>query len=159
MREFSLFFDGDSLGWEEFMPVDGLIDANGAQAVETVQFDVGGEDMHGVVTIRDWNEEIKDVSFILLISLRSLPSSLPLRVPPVGVFGPVLVGFFQASCVRLMLCQVITSLLENLKLFLVVTADFLIFACNLSQSMCDEEEFLPPGVPMPFKSSLHRLGR
>ena len=159
MREFSLFFDGDSLGQKELMPVDRLIDANGAQAVETVQFDVGGKNMHGVVTIRDWDEEVKDVSFILLVPLRGLSSSLPLCVPPVCIFGPVFVGFFQASCVCLMLCQIVTSLFENLKLFLVVTADFLIFARNSGQSMCNEEEFLPPWVPMSFESSMHRLGR
>ena len=159
MREFSLFFNGDSLRWEEFVPVDGLIDADGAQAVETVQLDVGGEDMHGVVTVGDWNEEIKDISFVLLIPLRGLPPSLPLHIPLVGVFSPVLVGFFQASCVHLMPCQIVTSLFENLELFLVVMTDFLIFAHNSSQSLCNEEEFLPPGVPMPFESSVHGSGR
>ena len=154
MREFSLFINGDSLGWEKFMPVDGLVDANGAQAVEAVQFDVGGKYMHGVVTVRDWDEEIKDISFIFLISLRCLPSSLPLHIPSVGVFGPVLVGFFQASRVHLTLCQVIASLLEDFELFLMVTANFLIFVHNLSQSMCNEEEFLPPWVPS-FESHLH----
>ena len=159
MRELSLFFNGNLLGWEEFVPVDRLIDANGAQAVETIQLDVGGEDVHSVVTIGDWDEEIKDISFILFISLRGLSPSLPLHIPPVSVFSPVFVGFFQASRVRLMLCQIVTSLFENLELFLVVTANFLIFACNSSQSMCDEEEFLPPRVPMPFKSSVHGSGR
>ena len=159
MRELSLFFNGDSLGWKEFMPVDGLVDADSAQAVEAIQLDIWGKDMHGVVTIRDWNEKIKDVSFIFLISLRRLPSSLPLRIPPVGVFSPMLVGFFQASHVRLVLCQIVASLFEDLELFLIVAADFLIFVCNLSQSMCDEEEFLPPGVPMSFESSMHRSGR
>ena len=154
MREFSLFINGDSLGWEKFIPVDGLVDANGAQAVEAVQFDVGGKYMHGVVTIRDWDEEIKDISFIFLISLRCLPSSLPLHIPSVSVFSPVLVGFFQASRVHLTLCQVIASLLEDFELFLMVAADFLIFVHNLSQSMCNEEEFLPPWVPS-FESHLH----
>ena len=159
MREFSLFFDGDLLGWKKFMPVDGLIDTDSAQAVEAVQFDVGGEDMHGVVTIGDWNEEIKDVSFIFLISLWCLPSSFPLCIPLVSVSGPVLIGFFQASCVHFALCQIIASLFEDLELFLIVAADFLIFARNSSQSVSDEEEFLPPGVPMSFKSSMHGLGR
>ena len=159
MREFSLFFDGDSLGWKEFVPIDGLVNADSAQAVETVQLDIGGKDVHGVVTIGDWDEKVKDISFVFFIPLRGLPSSLPLRVPPVGVFSPVLVGFFQVSHICLMLCQIVASLLESLKLFLVVTADFLIFAHNSSQSMCNEEEFLPPGVPMPFESSVHRSGR
>ena len=159
MREFSLFFDGDLLGQKEFMPIDRLIDANGAQAVEAVQLDVGGKNVHGVVTIGDWDEEVKDISFVFFIPLRGLSSSLPLCIPLVGVFGPVLVGFFQVSRVHLMLCQIIASLLENLELFLVVTADFLVFAHNSSQSMGDEEEFLPPRVPRPFKSSMHGLGR
>ena len=159
MREFSLFFDGDSLWQKELMLVDRLVNADGAQAVETVQFDVGGKNVHGVVTIRDRDEEVKDVSFVLLIPLRGLSSSLPLRIPLVCIFGPVFVGFFQASRVHLMLCQIVASLFENLKLFLVVTADFLIFVCNSGQSMCDEEEFLPPWVPMSFESSMHGPGR
>ena len=159
MREFSLFFNGDSLGQKEFMPIDRLIDTDGAQAVETVQLDIGGKDMHGVVTVGDWDEKVKDVSFIFFVSLRGLPPSLPLCVPPVGVFGPVLVGFFQASRICLTLCQLVALLFEDLKLFLVVMADFLIFSCNSSQSLCDEEEFLPPGVPMPFESSVHGSGR
>ena len=159
MREFSLFFDGDSLGQKEFVPIDGLVNANGAQAVETVQLDIWGKDVHGVVTVRDQDEKVKDISFIFFVPLWGLPSSLPLHIPPVGVLSPVLVGFFQASCICLMLCQIVALLLENLELFLVVVADFLIFACNSSQSMCNEEEFLPPGVPMPFESSVHGSGR
>ena len=159
MREFSLFFNGDSLGQKKFMPVDRLIDTNGAQAVKAIQLDVGGEYMHGVVTVRDWNEEIKDISFIFLVPLRFLPSSLPLCISLVGVFGPVLVGLFQVSCVCLAFCQIIASLFEDLKLFLIVAANFLILVCNSSQSVCNEEEFLPPGIPMSFKSSVHRLGR
>ena len=159
MREFSLFFDGNLLGQEELVPIDVLIDTNSAQAVETIQLDVGGKDVHGVVTIGDWDEEVKDVSFVLLVPLRGLSSSLPLRVPLVCIFGPVFVGFFQVSRIRLTLCQVIASLFESLELFLVVTADFLIFACNSGQSMSNEEEFLPPWVPMSFKSSMHRQRR
>ena len=33
VRELSLFFNGDTLWWEEFMSVDGLIDTDGTQAV------------------------------------------------------------------------------------------------------------------------------
>ena len=58
-----------------------------------------------------------------------------------------------------MLCQIVTSLFESLKLFLIVMADFLIFVCNFCQSVCDEEELLPAWVPMSFESSMHGLGR
>ena len=33
VRELPLFFNGDVLWWEEFMPIDGLVNANGTQAV------------------------------------------------------------------------------------------------------------------------------
>ena len=49
--KFPLFIDGDMLGWEQLMSVDGLIDAGGAQAVQPVLFDVRGEDMDGTITI------------------------------------------------------------------------------------------------------------
>ena len=137
------------------MPINGLVDANGAQAVEPIHFDVGGKDMHGMVAIRDWDEENKDVAFILLISFWCLPSSFPLCVPLVSVFCPMFVGFFQASRILLMLCQVVAPLFEYFELLLVVTADFLIFLCNSSQSLCNEEEFLPAWCPVSFKSSIH----
>ena len=159
MREFSLFFNGDALGWEEFVPIDGLVDAGGAQAVEAVQFDVRGEDVHGVVTVGDKDEKIKDISFILLIPFRCLSLSLPLIVPPVSVFSPVLVSFFHVSRIHLVFFQIIALFFEDFELLLIVMADFLIFAHNLSQSVCDEEEFLPPQVPMSFESGMHRLGR
>ena len=41
MGKFPFFIDGDALRGEEFMPVDGLIDAGGAQAVQPIQFDIG----------------------------------------------------------------------------------------------------------------------
>ena len=137
------------------MMVNGLIDTNSAQTVESVQFDVGGKNVHGVIAIRDWDEEVKHVSFIFLISLWHLPSSLPFRVPLVGVFCPVFVGFFQASHVCLAFCQIITPLLEYLNLFLVVMADFLILSCNSSQSLRNEEELLPAWCPVSFESSTH----
>ena len=155
MREFSLFFNGDVLGWEELMPVDRLVDANGTQAVETIQLDVGGKDMHGVIAIRDWDEEIKDIAFILLVSLQCLSSSLPLCISSVSIFLPVFVGLFQASCMCLVLCQIFASLLEYFKLFLIVVGDFLIFAHNSSQSLCDEEEFLSTQCPVSFESGAH----
>ena len=159
MRELSLFFNGDSLGWEEFVPVDGLVNANSAQAVKAIQFDVGGKDMHGVIAVRDWNEKVEDIAFIFLVSLRCLSSSFPLRVPSVSVLCPVFVGFFHASRVHLMLCQILAPLLEYLKLFLIVTADFLIFLHNSSQSMHDEDEFLRSRGPVSFKSGTHRARR
>ena len=155
MREFSLLIDGDTLWGKEFVPVDGLVNANGTQAVEPIQFDVGGEDMHGVVAIRNWDEKVKDISFIFLISLRCLSSPLPFHVPLVSIFGPVLVGFFQASHMCLMLCQIFASLFEGLELFLIVVANLLIFLCNSCQSLCDEEEFLPAWCPVSFKSDTH----
>ena len=111
--------------------------------------------MHGVVTIKDGNEEVKDVPFVLLISFWRLPSSLPFCILSISVFCPVLVGFFQVSCVCLTLCQIFASLFEYLKLFLIVMANFLVLARNSSQSLCDEEEFLPTRGPMSFKSGMH----
>ena len=96
--------------------------------------------MHGVIAISDWDEEIKDVSFVFLITLWSFSLPFPSGVPPIGVFLPVLIGCFQMSHVRLMLGQLISSLLECLKLPLVVVADFLIISCNSCQSLRDEKE-------------------
>ena len=141
------------------MPIDGLVDADGAQAVEPVQLDVWGKDVHGVVTIGNWDKEVKDVSFIFLISLRCLSSPLPFLVPPVGVFSPVLVGFFQVSHIRLAFCQIFAPLLEDLKLFLVIAADFLIFLRNSSQSLCDEEELLSSRGPVSFESGTYGARR
>ena len=159
MREFSLVFDGDALGWEKLVPVDGLVNANGAQAVEAVQLDVRGEDMHGVVTIRNRDEEVKDISFIFLVPLRCLSSSLPLLIPLVSVFSPVLIGFFHVSHVRLALCQIFALLFEGLELLLIVTANFLIFLRNSSQSLCDEEELLSSWGPVSFKSGTYGARR
>ena len=155
IREFSLFVNGDALRGEKLMPVDGLIDANGAQAVEPVQLDVGGKDMHGVIAVRNWDEEIKDISFIFFISFQCLLSSLPGRILSISVLLPVFIGFFQASCMHLTLCQVLALLFECFELFLVVATNFLIFSCNSCQSLCDEEELLPPWQPVSFKSGAH----
>ena len=154
MREFSLLIDGDMLWGKEFMPVDGLVDANGAQAVEPIHFDVGGEDMHGVIAVRNWDEKVKDISFIFLIPLRCLASSLPLCISLVSIFFPMFIGFFQMSCVCLMLCQIFTSLFEGLELFLIVVADLLIFLRNSCQSL-HNEEFLPAWCPVSFESGTH----
>ena len=127
------------------MPVDGLVNASSAQAVQPIQFDIGGKDMDGVVSISDWDEEIEDVSFVLLIPLGSLCLPLPVGIPPISILFPMLIGCFQVSHVCLMLCQLLPSLLECFKLFLIVLANFLIFLCNSCQSLCDEEEFLSSG--------------
>ena len=111
--------------------------------------------MHGVVTVGDGDEEVEDVPFVLLISFWCLSSPLPFHVPPISVFCPVFVGFFQASCMCLTLCQIIASLFEGLKLFLRVVTDFLIFLCNSHQSLHDEEKFLSTGCPVSFESSTH----
>ena len=129
--EFPFFFDGDALWGKQLVTVNGLIDADGAQTVESVQFDVGGEDMHGMIAIRNWDEEVKHISFIFLIPFWHLPSSLPFHIPSVSIFCPVFVGFFQMSHMCLTFCQLVTPLLEYFKLFLVIAADFLIFFMQL----------------------------
>ena len=142
VRELPLFFNGDALRGEELMLVDGFIDADGAQAVEPVQFDVQGEDMHGVVSIRDRDEEIKDISFVFLVTFWPLTFSLPVGIPLVRIFLPVFISRFQVSHMCFTLCQILSSLLEYFELFLIVTAGFLIFSCNSCQSLHDEEELL-----------------
>ena len=155
MREFSLFLDGDALWGEEFMLIDGLVNTDSAQAVQSIQFDVGGKDMHGVVTIGDRNEEVEEVPFIFFVSFWCLPSPFPFHISLVSIFHPVLVGFFQTSHMCLAFCQIITPLLEYFELLLIVVADFLIFSCNSSQSLCDEEELLPAWCPVSFESGTH----
>ena len=142
--ELPLFVDGDALRGEELVSVDGLIDADSAQTVQPIQFDIGGEDMHGVISISDWDEEIEDVSFVFLITLWSFSFPIPLGVSPIHVFLPVFVGCLQMSRVCLMLCQIFSSLLEYFELPLIVVADFLIFLCHSCQSLRNEEEFFSP---------------
>ena len=141
MGELPFFFNGNALRGEELMLIDGLVDADSAQTVQSIQFDVWGEDMHGVVSIRDWNEEIKDISFIFFVALWPLTLLLPLCILSVCVFLPVFVGCFQVSRACLTLCQIFSSLFECFKLFLIVVADFLIFVHNSCQSLCNEKLF------------------
>ena len=155
MRELSLFFNGDVLQWEELVLVDGFIDTDGTQAVQSIHFDIGGEYVHGVVTIGDGDEEVKDIPFVFLISFWCLSSPLPFHVPLISVFHPVFVSFFQVSRMCLMLCQIVASLFEDLELFLIVAADFLIFSHNSCQSLHNEEEFLPTWCPVSFESGTH----
>ena len=124
------------------MPVDRLTDPSGAQAVQAVLFDVGGKDMDDVVTINDLDKEDKDISFILFVSLWPSLLHVPLLEPLVIVSFPMLVGFFQVSCMHLAFCKILPSLLEYFKLFLIVMANFLIFSHNPCQSLRNEEEFL-----------------
>ena len=67
MGKFPFFVNGDALGWEQLMPVDRLTNAGGAQAVQSIELDVGGKDMDDMVTIDDRDEKVKDVSFVFLI--------------------------------------------------------------------------------------------
>ena len=69
MGKFPFFIDGDVLRWEQFMSIDGFIDTDGAQTVQSLLFDVGGKDMDGVIAVSDWDEEVEDISFIFLIPL------------------------------------------------------------------------------------------
>ena len=138
------WIDGDALGREELMPIDGLIDSGSAQTVQPIQFDEQGEDMDGVSSIGDRDEEVIDISFIFFVSLWSLHLSLPSVVPSVHILLPMLVGCLQVSHVHLAFCQIFSLLLECFKLFLIVAANLLIFLHNSCQSLRDEEEFLPP---------------
>ena len=142
VRELSFFIKSDALRGEEFMPVDRLIDPSSAQAVQPIQFDEWGKDVDGVSSIGDGDEEVIDVSFIFFIPFWPSCFSLPGVIPSVCVLLPVFVGCLQVSHVRLMLCQVLSSLLEYFKLFLIVMANLLIFSHNSCQSLCNEEELL-----------------
>ena len=155
MGKFPFFIDGDTLRQEQLVSVDGLVDTNGAQAVQSVLFYVGGEDMDGMIAVSDWNEEIKDISFIFFVPFQPLRLPVPGSIPPVCVCLPVLVGFFQMSCVHLALCQILSLLAEYFQLFLIVTADFLILSCNSHQSLHNEEEFFFSQGAVPFESSAH----
>ena len=108
-----------------------------------------------MVTISDWDEEIKDISFIFLISLWSLCLCIPVSEPLVIVCLPVLIGRLKVSHVCLMLCQIFSSLVEYFQLFLIVAANFLILLHSSCQSLCNEEEFLPTWGTVSFKSSAH----
>ena len=70
MRELPLFVDGDASGGKQLLPINWFANPSGAEAVQSVMFDVGGEDMYGVITVSDWYEEVRDIAFIFLISLQ-----------------------------------------------------------------------------------------
>ena len=121
-------------------------------------FDIGGKDMYGVIAISDWEEEITDISFIFLVPLWSLLLLVPVSKSFVIVCLPMFIGFFQASHICLMLCQIFCLLLEYFQLFVVAPGDFCILLCNSCQSLGNVEELLSAGRFMSFKSCAHRSG-
>ena len=155
MGEFPLFINGDALGWEQFMPVDGLTNASGAQAAEAILLDIGSEDMDDMVTIDDRDEKIKDVSFVLLLPFWPSLFCIPVSKFLIVICLPVLIGFFQPSHMCFVFCQVFPSLAEYFQLFLIITPNFLILSCNSCQSLHNEEKFLMSGRSMSFKSGTH----
>jgi hypothetical protein len=141
-----IFVNGEAFGGKEFVAVNGLVHTVRAQAVLSFKFDVGGEDMDGVGTVSNWNKEVGDAPFILLVSLR-----LPLVVSVfleflVMVRFSILVGFFQVSCVLFMLCQSISSFFKGGELCVVGLGVGLVLSSNSSQSSCNEDKLFPAGT-------------
>jgi hypothetical protein len=152
LRILAVLVNGKALGGKEFLAVDGLVHTIHAQAVLSIKFDVGGKNVDGVGAISNWNKEVGDMPFILLVSLR-----LPLIVAVflellVAVCLPVLVGFFKTSCVLLMLCQSVSSFLEGGKLHVIGLGVDFILSRNSSQSLCNEDELVSVGA-VSFESS------
>ena len=141
------------------MPVDRLTDTSGAQAVQPIMFDEGGKDMYGVVAISDWDEEIRDVTFIFLIPLWSLLLLVPVAESLVIVCLPVFIGFFKASHVCLVLSQSLSVLPEYFQLFVIAAADLLVLSHNSCQSLGNMEEFFSAWGAVSFESSTHGSGR
>ena len=141
------------------MPVDGFANASSTQAVGAIKLDVGGKHMYGVVAISDWDEKVKDIAFIFLISLWALHLLVPVSKLLVAVCLPVLIGFFQVSCICLTLCQSLSSLAEYFQLLAIVTADLLVLLSNSCQALGDVEEFLTTRSTVALKSSAHGPGR
>ena len=56
--ELPLFIDGDALRGEQLLSVDWFTNPSGAKTVQSIMFDVGGEDMYGVIAVSDWDEKI-----------------------------------------------------------------------------------------------------
>ena len=158
VRELPFFIDGDVLRSKQLLAADWLTDTGSAQAVQAIVLDEGGKDMYGVISISDWEEEIWDVAFILFIPLWPLLLLVPVSKPFVVVCLPVFIGFLKTSCICLVLCQSLSSLLEYSQLFMVVTTDFFILSHNSCQSLGDVEEFFPAGGAVPFESSTYQSG-
>src|SRR5580692_4327887 len=143
---FPVLVDGEALWGEELLSVDRLVLTVRAQAVLSVKFDEGGEDVDGVGAVSNRNKEVADTTFVLLVSLR-----LPLVVGVflellVAVRFPVLVRFFKTSRFRLTLCQSVSSFFEGGELGAVGLGIDFILACNSSQSSGDEDELLSSGA-------------
>src|SRR5580693_5504274 len=93
--------------------VDRLVLTVRTQAVLSVKFDEGGKDVDGMGAVSNWNKEVADATFILLVPLR-LPLVISILLEfLVTVRLPVPVCFFKASRVRLTLCQSVCSLFEG----------------------------------------------
>jgi hypothetical protein len=94
------------------------------------------------VLSNNWNKKVGDMPFILLVSPR-----LPLIVSVflellVMVCLPILVGFFKASHILLMLCQSVSLFLEDGELYVIGLGVDFILLCNFSQSLCNEDELV-----------------
>ena len=80
---------------------------------------------------------------------------VPVGKPFVIVCLPVFIGFFKASCICLMLCQSLSSLLEYFQLFRVAVTNFFVLSHNSCQSLGNVEELFLAGGAVPFKSSIY----
>ena len=152
------FVNGDMLGGKQLLSVDWLADTSSAQTVQAIVFDERGKDMDGMVAVSDWDEEIRDVAFILFIPLWTLVLLVPICEPLITVCLPVFIGFFQVSCIHLMLCQSLSLLLEYFQLFMVAVTGLFIFSCNSCQSLSNVEEFFLAWGAVSFKSSTYGPG-
>src|SRR5580692_6814380 len=148
----AVFVNGEGLRGEELLAVDGLVFAIRAQAVLSVKLDEGGKDVDGVGAVSNWNKEVGDAPFILLISLR-LPLAISIFLEfLIMVHLPMLVGFFRTSCILLTLCQSVCSFSEGSELGVISLGVGLVLSRNSSQSSGDEDELFPAGA-VSFESS------
>jgi hypothetical protein len=146
-----ILVDSEALGGKEFLVVDRFVLTVCAQSVLSIKLDVGGEDVDGVGAVSNWNKEVADAPFILLVSFR-----LPLVISVfsellVAVRLPVLVGLFKASCVLFTLRQSVSLFLEGGELGAIGLGIDFILSRNSSQSLGDEDELLSAGA-MSFES-------
>ena len=118
MGKLPFFINGDTLGSKQLLSVDWLANTGSAQTVQAVVLDERGKDMDGMITISDWDEEIRDIAFILFIPLWTPVLLVPICKPLVTVSLTVFIGLFKVSCVCLVLCQSFSSLLEYFQLFI-----------------------------------------
>ena len=158
MGKLPFFINGDTLGSEKLLSVDWLADAGSAQTVQAIVLDERGKDMDGMIAVSDWDEEIRDIAFILFVLLWTPVLLVPICEPLVTVSFPVFIGLFKVSCIHLALCQSFSSLLKYFQLFMVAATDFFILLCNSCQSLSDMEELFPAWGAVSFKSSAYRSG-